>query len=96
MKKRGPRGRNFTPDERALMLKIARIGGTVDEINDELNALQRKNGLTPRIISDGSYEMLKNVYLSHIGNDDLTKEHCFHPSPMGKLKIRSALQKEKA
>ena len=96
MKKRGPRGRNFTPDERSLMLKIARLGGTVDEINEELRIHQSKTGLTLRIISDGSFDMLKNVYLKHVMGDDSSKEHIFHPAPMGKLKARVALQKEKS
>ena len=93
MRKRGPRGRNFTPDERALMLKIAIAGGTVDEVNAELENHQISEGLTERRISQGSYSMLVGTYLNHIQNDSETKEHIFHPSPMGKLKIRSLLQK---
>jgi hypothetical protein len=90
--KKGPRGRNFTPDERALMLKIALAGGSVEEINRELSSHQQSEGLSDRIISEGSYQMLIGTYLKHIGNDTASSAHIFHPAPMGKLKSRAALQ----
>jgi len=91
--KKGPRGRNFTPDERALMLKIALAGGTVEEINKELSNLQQSDGLTERTISVGSYQMLVGTYLKHIRNDTASSAHIYHPAPMGKLKSRDLLQK---
>lgn len=95
MKKRGPRGRNFTPDERAIMLKIALSGGSVDDINKDLRAHQISEGLSERVISEGSFQMLTNVYLSHIRNDTASRDHIFHPAPMGKLKVREAIRREK-
>lgn len=93
--KKGPRGRNFTPDERALMLKIALSGGTVDDVNTALTSHQTAEGLTERTISIGSYQMLVGTYLKHMQNDSASNAHIYHPSPMGKLKIREAIQKEK-
>ena len=96
MRKRGPRGRNFTPDERAIMLRIAMAGGSIIELNSELKEFQIQEGLTERQTTETSLSMLKNAYLSFVQSDDAAKEHIFKPSTLGKLKLKAGLQKKNA
>lgn len=91
---RGPRGRNFTPDERALSLRIIMSGGTLDEVNNQLLAHQKAEGLTERAMPESSYSMVKNTYTRFLQNDDAVKEHIFHPAPMGKLRARAKMTQE--
>lgn len=88
MGKRKPRGRNFTPDERQIMLKVVMTGGSVLDVNQLLASHQQAEGLTSREMPAASFDMMKNTYLRYLQNDDAVKEHIFHPSPMGKLKSR--------
>jgi hypothetical protein len=92
MRKKGPRGRNFTPDERAIMLKIATQDGSITDLNLELAQFQIQEGLSHRETTEASLSMLKNAYLSFVQNDDAMKEHIFRPSTLGKLKARAAVQ----
>lgn len=87
--KRGPRGRNFTPDERALVLRIIMSGGTLDEVNKQLLAHQVTEGLTARAMPAASFSMVKNTYTRYLQNDDAVRDHIFHPSPMGKLRAKA-------
>ena len=90
-KKGQPRGRNFTPDERAIMLRIAMAGGSIVELNFELQKFQIQEGLSSRPTTEASLSMLKTAYMSHVQNDDAAKEHIFRPSTLGKLKIKTLL-----
>lgn len=94
MKKRGPRGRNFTPDERAIMLKGVMSGGTIEDVNQQLASHQKAEGLTPREMPESSFSMMKNTYVKYLQNDDAVREHVFHPSPMGKLRAKSKMTQE--
>ena len=93
-KNRGPRGRNFTPDERALALRIIMSGGTLDEVNAQLFAHQKAEGLTERAMPESSYQMVKNTYTKYLQNDDAVRDHVFHPAPLGKLRARSKMNQE--
>lgn len=92
MGKRKPRGRNFTPDERALMLKIITQGGSVEDVNAELGAYQILEGLSIREMPASSFLMVKNTYSQFLKNDDAVRNHIFHPAPMGKLRSRAAVE----
>lgn len=94
IKKRGPRGRNFTPDERSLMLRIIMAGGTLDEVNSQLFAHQKAEGLSERAMPDSSYSMVQNTYSRYLQNDEAVRDHIFHPSPLGKLRARSKMVQE--
>jgi hypothetical protein len=94
MGKKGPRGRNFTPDERAIMLKVALAGGSIIDLNSELKSFQVQEGLPERQTTEASLSMIKNAYLSFVQSDDAAKEHIFRPSTLGKLKIKASLQKK--
>lgn len=94
IRKRGPRGRNFTPDERALALRIIMSGGTLDEVNVQLNAHQKAEGLTERAMPESSYHMVKNTYSRFLQNDEAVRDHIFHPSPMGKLRSKAKMAQE--
>lgn len=96
MSKKGPRGRNFTPDERAIMLRVAMAGGSIVDLNSELKMFQIQEGLSERQTTEASLSMLKNAYLSFVQSDDAAKEHIFHPSTLGKLKLKAGLQKRDA
>ena len=91
-RKNGPRGRNFTPDERAIMLRVIVAGGGIDEVNDQLNSHQKAEGLTERKMPEASFSMMKNTYVKYLQNDDAVRDHVFHPSPLGKLRARRAVQ----
>lgn len=93
-KNRGPRGRNFTPDERSLALKIIMSGGTLDEVNSQLIAHQLAEGLSERAMPESSYSMMKNTYTRYLQNDDAVRDHIFHPSPLGKLRARAKMNQE--
>ena len=92
--KKGPRGRNFTPDERALALRIIMSGGTLDEVNSQLSAHQNSEGLTERAMPESSFNMVKNTYSRFLQNDDAVRDHIFHPSPMGKLRAKAKMIQE--
>jgi len=92
--KKGPRGRNFTPDERALALRIIMSGGTLDEVNNQLLTHQRAEGLTERAMPESSFNMVKNTYSRFLQNDDAVRDHIFHPSPMGKLRAKAKMIQE--
>jgi hypothetical protein len=92
--KKGPRGRNFTPDERALALRIIMSGGTLDEVNSQLSAHQSAEGLTERAMPESSFNMVKNTYSRFLQNDDAVRDHIFHPSPMGKLRAKAKMIQE--
>lgn len=94
IRKRGPRGRNFTPDERALMLRIIMSGGTLAEVNSQLAAHQQAEGLTERAMPESSFSMMQNTYTRFLQNDEAVRDHIFHPSPMGKLRARAKMQQE--
>lgn len=91
---RGPRGRNFTPDERALALRIIMSGGTLDEVNGQLSTHQKAEGLTERAMPESSYSMVKNTYARYLQNDDAVREHIFHPAPLGKLRAKAKMNQE--
>lgn len=93
-KKKGPRGRNFTPDERALALRIIMSGGTLDEVNTQLTAHQLAEGLSERAMPESSFNMVKNTYTRFLQNDDAVRDHIFHPSPMGKLRAKAKMNQE--
>jgi len=94
IKRRGPRGRNFTPDERALVLKIIMTGGTLDEVNAQLSTHQKVEGLSERAVPESSYSMMQNTYSRYLQNDEAVRDHIFHPSPLGKLRTRSKMIQE--
>ena len=91
---KGPRGRNFTPDERALSLKIIMSGGTLDDVNSQLFAHQKVEGLSERAMPESSYQMVNNTYTRYLQNDDAVRDHIFHPSPMGKLRAKAKILQE--
>lgn len=92
--KKGPRGRNFTPDERALALRIIMSGGTLEEVNEQLIKHQLDEGLTKREMPKSSFNMMKNTYVKYLQNDDAVRDHVFHPSPLGKLRAKANLSQE--
>lgn len=91
---KGPRGRNFTPDERALALRIIMSGGTLDEVNNQLVSHQKAEGLSERAMPESSYSMVKNTYAKYLQNDDAVRDHVFHPAPLGKLRARAKMHQE--
>ena len=92
MRKKGTtRGRNFTPDERALMVRAITQGDPLDEVNKQLRSHQAAEGLTERLMPESSYLMMKNTYVKYLQDDDAVRNHVFHPAPLGKLRSRAAL-----
>lgn len=93
-KKNGPRGRNFTPDERSIMLKVIVSGGGIDDVNSQLSIHQDAEGLSERKMPDASFSMMKNTYIKYLQNDEAVRDHVFHPSPLGKLRARHTTQEK--
>lgn len=94
MGKKGPRGRNFTPDERAIMLRVAMAGGSISDLNGELKTFQLQEGLPERLTTEASLSMIKNAYLSFVQSDDAAREHIFKPATLGKLRAKALLSKK--
>lgn len=88
-KKGMPRGRNFTPDERLIAMKVVMSGGSLEELNTQLSAHQKSMGLSERLVPESSFSMMKNTYSRYLNDDDAIKEHIYHPSPLGKLRSRN-------
>ena len=89
-KKSVPRGRNFTPDERLIAMKVVMSGGSLDEVNTQLEAHQKSMGLSERLVPESSFSMMKNTYSRYLNDDDAIKAHIYHPSPMGKLRSKTS------
>jgi len=86
MGRRGPRGRNWTADERRLMYRMVRDGADRDSVNETLYRHQEQQGLAPREVPVGSYEMLRKTYLPHLIDDDALDAMARKPRPMGDLR----------
>ena len=69
-------------------------GGTLDEVNSQLNSHQKAEGLTERAMPESSFNMVKNTYTRYLQNDDAVRDHIFHPSPMGKLRAKAKMLQE--
>jgi len=89
VKARKSRGRNFTPDERAIMLRVITQDGTLDDVNAQLTKHQESEGLSNRLMPIASYMMMKNSYVQHLQDDDAVKAHVFHPATLRELKSRA-------
>ena len=85
MGRRGPRGRNWHPDERRLMYRMVRDGRSREDVNEALRRHQSSSGLSEREVPEGSYEMMRKTYLPHLVDDAALDEMARKPRPMGDL-----------
>lgn len=85
MAKRGPRGRNFRPEEREIAFRAIRGGASLDEVNRQLAAWQAQNGLTPRSMPQGSYDMVSQSYVKRMPTDGELVSMARRPPTMGEV-----------
>lgn len=88
MAKRGPRGRNWTVEERLVIYLMVREGESLNTLNNALASHQSTIGLSPRTVPESSFNMMKNAYLPHLYDVGMLAELVRKPRPMGRL-IRS-------
>jgi hypothetical protein len=86
MGKRGPRGRNWTVEERVIIYEMARDGRGVFEVNARLDAYQRQLGLSTREIPPKSYEIIEKSYAPYFRSETSLRALARKPLPMGKLR----------
>lgn len=85
MAKRGPRGRNFRPEEREIAFRAIRGGSCLEEVNRLLEAHQLKNGLTTRHMPQGSYDMVRESYVKRMPTDQELQVMARRPPTLGEL-----------
>ena len=72
--------RNYTIAERAAILIGVMAGCSREEINQILQKDQKKLGVTPRELPEGSYQMLKKRYLKAVTSSPKAMwSHILHP-----------------
>ena len=72
--------RNYTTSERAAILIGVMAGCSLEEINQILVKDQKKLGITPRLLPEGSYLMLKKRYLKSVtASPEAMWSHILHP-----------------
>lgn len=86
MGKRGPRGRNWTVEERVIIYEMARDGHGLIDVNARLDAHQRLRGLSHREIPPKSYEIIVSSYAPYFRSDSSLRDLARKPLPMGKLR----------
>jgi head-tail adaptor len=89
--KRGPRGRNWTVEEREIIFEMARDGHPIDAVNSRLAIHQRSRGLSQREVPQSSYEMVKKTYAPYFNSDASLRELTHCPPPMGKLRFKKSV-----
>jgi len=85
MAKRGPRGRNWTVEERLVIYLMIREGESLTRLNQTLAAHQSATSLSPRSVPESSYNMMQNAYMPHLHDVDTLAELARRPRPMGRL-----------
>jgi hypothetical protein len=85
MAKRGPRGRNWTVEERLVIYLMVREGESLTTLNSALASHQSTIGLSPRTVPESSFNMMKNAYLPHLHDVGTLAELVRRPRPMGRL-----------
>ena len=88
MNKRGPRGRNWTPEERIIIFRMIMKGHDLISLNQALKAYQKNVSLSIREVPDSSFSMLVKTYLPYLTNENIEK-FALKPPPMGDLKKHS-------
>lgn len=85
--------RNYTAGERAIIALGVMVDLPHEAINKILSEDQARSGATTRLIPAGSYIMMREVYLKHVGVPKEVPgwvkklfEHTISPKPLGKLK----------
>lgn len=91
MAKRGPRGRNWTVEERLVIYLMVREGESLPTLNKALASHQATVGLSHREVPESSFNMMKNAYLPHLHDVGTLAELVRKPRPMGRL-VRSKKQ----
>lgn len=84
-RQRGPRGRNFRPEEREIAFRAIRGGASLDEVNRQLAAWQSQSGLTPRSMPQGSYDMVRESYVKRMPTDGELKAMALRPPTLGQV-----------
>lgn len=85
MAKRGPRGRNFRPEERVITFKAIRGGASLDEVNRLLTAYQSQHNLSARSMPQGSYDMVRESYVKRMPTDGELEQMARRPPTLGEL-----------
>ena len=84
-KRRGPRGRNFRPEEREIAFRAIRNGASLEEVNHMLATYQVQRSLTPRTMPQSSYDMVKESYLRRMPTDAELQQMARKPPTLGEL-----------
>ena len=87
MAKRGPRGRNWTIEERLVIYLMVREGKSLDVLNRSLAAHQAATNLSHRQVPESSYKMMQGAYLPHLHDVNTLAELARKPRPMGRLRL---------
>ncbi len=84
-KRRGPRGRNFRPEEREIAFRAIRSGASLEEVNRLLHSHQAQRSLTPRSMPQSSYDMVRESYLRRMPTDAELQQMAQKPPTLGEL-----------
>jgi hypothetical protein len=84
-KRRGPRGRNFRPEEREIAFRAIRSGASLEEVNRLLHSHQAQRSLTQRSMPQSSYDMVRESYLRRMPTDAELQQMAQKPPTLGEL-----------